>query len=62
VWEKSVHSHKVIQKEEKFENKIEKILLHEQPLGLFLCKGTLACTVTFSENCELPPQVKKFLK
>jgi len=40
VWEKSVHSHKVIQKEEKFENKIEKILLSEQPSGLLLCKGT----------------------
>jgi len=29
AWEKSVPSHKVIQKEEKFENKIEKILLSE---------------------------------
>jgi len=27
VWEKSVPSHKVIQKEEKFENKFENILL-----------------------------------
>jgi len=27
VWEKSVPSHKVIQKEEKFKNKVEKILL-----------------------------------
>jgi len=41
VWEKSVPSHKVIQKEEKFENKIENILLSEQPSGLLLCKGTL---------------------
>jgi len=31
VWEKSVPSHKVIQKEEKFENKTENILLSEQP-------------------------------
>jgi len=38
VWEKSVPSHKVLQKEEKFENKIEKILLSEQPSGLLLCK------------------------
>ena len=30
AWEKSVPSHKVIQKEAKFENKIEKILLSEQ--------------------------------
>ena len=40
MWEKSVPSHKVIQKEEKFENKIKKILLFEQPFGLLLCKGT----------------------
>jgi len=32
VWEKSVHSHKVIQKEGKFENKTENIVLSEQPL------------------------------
>jgi len=37
VWEKSVPSHKVIQKEE---NKIEKILLSEQTSGLLLCKRT----------------------
>jgi len=42
VWEKSVPSQEVIQKEEKFESKIEKILLSEQPFGLLLCKGTLA--------------------
>ena len=60
--EKSVPSHKVIQKEEKFENKIEKILLFEQPLRLLLCKGTLACTATLCEIYELPPQVKKLLK
>jgi len=36
AWEKSVPSHKVIQKEEKFENKIEKILLSEQPSRLLL--------------------------
>ena len=40
MWEKSVPSHKVIQKEEKFENKIKKILLSEQPSGLLLYKGT----------------------
>jgi len=40
VWEKSVPSLKVIQKEEKIENKIEKILLFEQPSGLLLYKGT----------------------
>jgi len=57
-----VSSHNVIQKEEKFENKIENILLSEQPSYLLLCKGTLACTATFSEICELPPQVKKLLK
>jgi len=62
VWEKSVPSHKVIQKEENFENKIEKIILSEQPSGLLLCKGILACTATFFETCELPPQVKKLLK
>ena len=60
--ENSVPSHKVIQKEEKFENKIEKILLSEQPSGLLLSKGTLACTATLSEVCELPPQVQKHLK
>ena len=54
--------HKVIQKEEKFENKIEMILLSEQPSGLFLCKGTLACTATLSEVCQLPPHVQKLLK
>ena len=62
VWEKSVLSHKVIQKEEKFENKIEKIILSEQPSSLLLCKGTLACTATHSKFCELPPQVQKLLK
>jgi len=37
AWEKSAPSHKVIQKKEKFEknNKVEKILLSEQPLGLY---------------------------
>ncbi|XP_068474963.1 uncharacterized protein [Phaseolus vulgaris] len=58
VWEKSVHSHKVIQKEEKIEN----ILLSEQPFDLLSCKGTLACTITLAEICELPPQEKTFLK
>ena len=62
MWEKSVPSHKVIQKEEKFENKIGKILLSEQPFGLLLCKGTLACTATLTETCILPPQVKELLK
>ena len=62
AWEKSVPSHKVIQKEEKIENKIEKILLSEQPSGLLLCKGTLACTATLSKVCELPPQVQNLLK
>ena len=62
VWEKSVPSHKVIQKEEKFENKIEKILLSERPSGHLLCKGTLACTATLSTVCELPHQVQKLLK
>jgi len=46
----------------KFENKIEKILLFEQPLGILLCKGTLTCTATLSETCELPPQLKVLLK
>jgi len=46
VWEKSVPSHKVISKEEKFENKIEKILLSEQPEGLLLCKGRLSYIAT----------------
>jgi len=62
AWEMSVPSHKVIQKEEKFENKIEKILLSEQPSGLLLCKGTLTCSATLVEVCELPPQVKRLLK
>ena len=62
AWEMSVPSHKVIQKEEKFENKIEKILLYEQPSGLLICKGTLTCTATFAEVCELPPQFKRLLK
>jgi len=62
MWEKSVPSHKVIQEEEKFENKIEKILLSEQSMGLLLCKGTLACTATLIETCVLPPQVKELLK
>jgi len=52
-----------IQKEEeKFENKIEKILLSEQPSSLLLCKGTLTCTTTLIETCVLPPQVKDLLK
>ena len=59
VWEKSVPSHKVIQKEEKIENKFENIfeniLLSEQPSNLLSCKGTLACTATLAEICELPP-------
>ena len=46
----------------KIENKIEKILLSEQPSCLLLCKGTLACTATLSKVCELPPQVQKLLK
>ena len=58
MWEKSVPSHKVIQKEEKFEN----ILLSEQPSYLLACKGTFACTVTLAEICELPPQEKKVFK
>ena len=62
MWEKSVPSHKVIQKEGKFENKTKNILLSEQPLNLLSCKGTLACIATFAEICELPPQEKKFLK
>jgi len=41
AWEKSVPSHKDIKKEEKFENKIEKILLSEQPSGLLLCNETV---------------------
>jgi len=56
VWEKSVPVHTVIQKEEKIENKIENILLSEQPSNLHSRKGTLV------EICELPPQEKKFLK
>jgi len=55
VWEKSVPSHKVIQKEEKIENKFENILLYEQPSDLLSCKGTLACTATLAEICELTP-------
>ena len=62
VWEKSVPSHKVIQKEEKIENKFENILLSEQPFDLVSCKGTLACTAALAKICELPPQEKKFLK
>jgi len=63
AWEKSVPSHKVIQKEEeKFENNIEKILLFEQPSSLLLCKGTLTCTATFTETCVLPPQIKDLFK
>jgi len=58
----SVPSHKVIQIEEKFENKIEKILLSEQPSDLLLCKRTFTCTATLAEVCELPPQVKRLLK
>jgi len=64
AWEKSVPSHNVIQIEEKFEKKIKlkKILLFEQPSGLLLCKGTLACIAILSEVCELPPQFKRLLK
>ena len=51
-----------IQKEEKFENKIEKILLSERPSDLLLYKGTLTCTTTLTETCILPPQVKELLK
>jgi len=59
---KNKTSHKVIQKEEKFENKIEKILLSERPSDLLLCKRTLTCTATLTETCILPPQVKELLK
>jgi len=62
AWKKSVPSHKVIHKKEKIENKIEKILLSKQPSCLLLCKGTLTCTATLAEVCELPPQVKRILK
>ena len=37
---KGVPSHKVIQKEEKFKNKVKKILLSEQPTNLLPSKGT----------------------
>ena len=47
---------------EKFENKIEKILLFEEPSSLLLCKGTLTCIATLTETCVLPPQVKDLLK
>jgi len=61
TWEKSVPSHKVIWMEENFEkNKVEKILLSEQPSSLLLCKG--ACTATLAEVSDLPPKVKKLLK
>jgi len=50
VWEKNVPSHKVIQKEEKFKNKSENILLSEQPSDLLYCKGTLECTATLAES------------
>jgi len=43
-------------------NKVEKILLSEQPSGLLLCKGELACTATLAEVSDLPSQVKKLLK
>ena len=63
AWEKSAPSHKVIRMEEKFEkNKVEKILLSEQPLGLLLCKGAPICTATLAEFSDLPPQVKRLLK
>ena len=62
MWEKSVPSHKVIQKEEIFENKFENILLFEQPSDLLSSRGTLACTAALAEIFELPPQEKKFLK
>jgi len=62
TWEKSVPSHKVIQKEEKVENKVKKILLSEQPTGLLLCKGTLTCTATNVESSDLPPLIKELLK
>jgi len=62
MWEKSVHSHKVIQQDEKFENTFENMLLVEQPSSLIICKGTLTCTATLLETCVLPPQVKDLLK
>ena len=39
AWGKSVPPHKVNQKEEKIENKLEKILLFEPPSSLLFCKG-----------------------
>jgi len=57
AWGKSVQIEEKIEK-----NKVEKILLSEQPSNLLLCKGTLACTATLCEVCELPPQVKRLLR
>jgi len=53
AWEKSVPSHKVISKEEKFENKIEKIFLFEQTSGLLFCKGTHRKLLKESHEGEL---------
>ena len=53
---------RLFRKKKNFENKFENILLSEQPSDLLSYKGTLACTTTLAEICELPPQEKKFLK
>jgi len=62
AWEKSVPSHKVIQKEERIENTFESMLLVEQPSSLLICKGTLSCTATLVETYVIPPQFKELLK
>jgi len=63
VWELNVPSHKVIQKENIFPNKkIKGVFFNEQPSYLFLCKGTLVCTITSSESKVLPTPIQKLLK
>ena len=63
AWDKSAHSHKVIQIEQKLEkNEVKKILLSEQPSGLLLCKGALTCSATLFEVSKLPPKVKNLIK
>jgi len=62
VWEKSVPSHKVIQKEEKFKNKIEKILLSEQPTSLLLSKGTYRKLFKKTNNKNLEQERKNLEK
>jgi len=63
VDELSVHSPKVIHKENILNHKLlKRFLLVEQPSYLLLCKGKLTCTTTSLEHKKLSPKLENLLK